>query len=132
MSGAGAPTEWEEALSDFWASKLEDIKVYMPLHRAVMTVRVVRKASDAPEKADRRVMSWHELAFERVTRFTFADADASVWTSTELIDISVRKLNGRTEYAFDVAGIEDALTITCEDVRVTFLRDEEVHVSEVR
>lgn len=125
-------SEWEEALSEFWAGKLEDIRLYVPLHRTVLTMRVVTKAGGAREKADRRIMSWHELAFEGITKFTFADAGTSPWTSTEVIDIGAREADGKTDYTFDVAGIEDALTITCEDVRVTFLRDEEVHVSEVR
>ncbi|MQA85618.1 MAG: hypothetical protein GEV03_13565 [Streptosporangiales bacterium] len=126
-------SEWDEALSEFWAGKLEDIRLYVPLHRVVMTVRVVTKANDAPDKTDRRIASWHEVAFEGVTRLAFADADTDTWTSTELTEIYKRKLDGATEYSFEMAGgIEDALMITCEDVRVTFLRNEEVHVSEVR
>lgn len=97
-----------------------------------MTLRVVTSAGEAAAKADRVIVSWHEVAFEGVTRFAFADVDTNPWTTTALTDISKRDREGRTEYAFTLSGNEDALLITCEDVRVTFLQRDEVHESAVR
>lgn len=133
MSKQRAAPAWDSALREFWASHLEDLRVSLPRHRAVMTVRVIGRTGEGTTRSDRVIVSWHELAFEGMTRFTFADSDVDPWWTVELTAIGKREAEeGRTEYGFDLTALEDALVITCDEVRVTFLQQEEMPESAIR
>lgn len=118
-------SNWKEALSELWAGTMENISLSLPLHRVVMTVRTVNSPVGRSQEAERTavtVVLWYEVVFEGVVKFQFVDIDANPWTMTELTEIVTRKLNAKTEYSFELTGNEDALTIVCDDARVTFLQ----------
>lgn len=90
------PPRYEEALSQLWAGTLEELRVSLPLHRVVMTVRIV-DGREPPDLND--PVAWYEVAFEGVTRFEFSDANTIPWTVTELAEIAMRKLaEDKSEY----------------------------------
>lgn len=127
------PPRQEEAFGQLWAGIVEDLRLSLPLHRAVMTVRVITAVDGEAERAkDQRVVSWYELAFEGVTKFEFSDTDANPWTVTELTEAGMRRQGDNTEYFFELSANDDVLTITCENVRVTLLQKDEVHASAVK
>lgn len=114
------PPRYEEALSQLWAGTLEELRVSLPLHRVVMTVRIA-DGREPPDFND--PVAWYEVAFEGVIRFEFSDADASPWTMTELTEIAMRSLDDdKTEYVFELTATADALTVVCADARVTLLQ----------
>lgn len=117
------PPRYEEALSQLWAGTLEELRVSLPLHRVVMTVRIDGD-DDVPWQTSGEV-TWYEVAFEGVTRFEFSDTGTTPWTVTELAEIAMRKLaEDKTEYVFELTVNPDALTIVCADAKVTLLQKE--------
>lgn len=106
---------WDEAFGPLWAGIVEDIRLSLPLHRVVFTVRV----------RDGRYVSWYEVTFTSVTRFVFADKDSNPWWTMELTSAGVRQVDGQKQYVLDLTGNDDAVTITCQDSQVTLVEKDD-------
>lgn len=102
---------WDEAFGHLWAGVVEDVRLSLPLHRMVITVRF----------QDGRDVAWYELTFTGVTRFVFADALPEAWIITELTSAGVRQVDGDKQFSLDLTSIDDAVTITCRDHQVTLV-----------
>lgn len=102
---------WDEAFGHLWAGVVEDVRLSLPLHRVVFTVRV----------EDDRDVSWYEVTFTGVTRFVFADKDSDAWIIPELTAAGVRQVDGEKQFGLDLVGNDDAVVITCRDYRVTLV-----------
>ena len=101
----------EEAFGHLWAGIVEDVRLSLPLHRVVVTVRV----------EDGRDVCWYEITFTSVTRFVFADKVPEAWITTELTSAGVRQVDGEKQFSLEMTFINDAVTITCRDAQVTLV-----------
>lgn len=105
---------WDEAFGHLWAGIVEDVRLSLPLHRVVVTVRV----------QDGRAAFWYDVSFSGVTRFVFADK-AVPWWSTELTSAGVGQVDGEKQFSLDLAGDDDRVRITCRNSQVTLVETDD-------